>query len=343
MAAAARAFWEEIMKPLEKRKEWYFIAAFLVIASVLPLCFLRNQYWLILLTTIVLYGVLTSAWNIIGGMAGQLDLSAGAYIGLGAFTAGTLLIRWNITPWVGMILGGLVSAGFAFVIGYPLFRFQIKEVWYALSSSALVVVLQVVFLLWKNVGGPLERMLPYHDFSPYHLRFGTYLPFYYLMLGLLLITLYITYRIQNNRLGYYLFALADDEEAAEALGADARKCKLRALMIYAFIVGATGSIYACIYGFIHPTFFSSTISMEVAILGIIGGMGIIYGPLLATVIFVTGRELLRANLGGQMQSLYLVIYAVALILSALYKPRGLASIIQDAWFKRRAAGRENQR
>ncbi len=316
------------------------MAAIATAAVLLPLAFLSNQYDLALLTTVMLYGVLTSAWNIIGGMAGQLDLSAGAYLGLGAFTTGTLLLRWNITSWVGLVAGGLVAAGFAFVVGFPLFRFRIREVWYALSSSALVVVLGVVFQLWKGVGGSMERMLPFHAFSFYYLRFGTYLPYYYIMLVMLLLTLWISHRVRTSRLGYYLLALGDNEDAAEALGVDARGSKLKALMLYAFIVGITGGLYACIYGFIHHTFFSPTISMEVAILGIIGGMGITYGPLLATAMLVTGRESLRAGLSGRMESLYLVIYAVVLITIALLRPRGLGSMIQDALdrSRRRARG-----
>lgn len=313
-----------------KKTMFLINSGIVLVAILLPLLFLGNQYRLILLTSIVMYGALTSAWNIIGGMAGQLDLSVGAYLGLGAFVTGTMLLKWNITPWIGMIVGGGIAAAFAFFIGYPLFRFQIKEVWYALSSSALVIVLQIVFLLWKNVGGPMERLLPYYDFSWYHLRFGTYLPYYYLMLLILILTLITTYQIRKRRLGYSLFALSDDEDAAESLGVDARNSKLKALMIYAFIVGIVGGIYACLYGFIHPTFFSPTISMEVAILGIVGGLGIIYGPLIATVLLVSMREFLRAGLGGQMESLYLIIYALVLILIALFRPRGIASFISDA-------------
>jgi branched-chain amino acid transport system permease protein len=329
------------VRALRKSARIPLIAVLLLAALVLPLLFRHSQYNLILLTTVVLYGILTTAWNIIGGMAGQLDLAAGAYLGLGAFTTGTLLIRWNITPWAGMILGGLVATAFAFLVGYPLFRFRIREVWYALSSSALVEVLSVAFLMWEKVGGPVERYLPYHDFSLYHLRFGTYIPYYYLLLILLAITLYLNFRIRRIRLGYHLLALSDNEDAAEVLGVDARASKLKALMIYAFIVGVTGGIYACLYGFIHPSFFSSPLSLEVAILGIVGGMGIAYGPLLATAILVSGRELLRASLGGSMESLYLVIYALALILIALFRPHGLASYIQDLLARpRRAVARD---
>jgi len=321
------------MKDAQKR---LISIGFLVVALLLPLLFRKNAYSMILLTTIVLYGVLTTAWNIIGGMAGQLDLAAGAYLGLGAFTSGTLLIRWNITPWVGMIAGGLVATLFAIAVGFPLFRFHIREVWYALSSAALVEVLRVVFLMWEEIGGPVERFLPFHTFSLYHLRFASYIPYYYIMLGLLVIALLVNRRIRRTRLGYYLLSLGDDEDAAEVLGVNARAYKLRALVIYAFIVGITGSIYACLYGFIHPMVFSSPISLEVAILGIVGGMGIPFGPLLASVILVSAREFLRASIGGQLESLYLAIYAVVLIVIALFKPRGLAVLIQDVYARIRA-------
>jgi branched-chain amino acid transport system permease protein len=302
----------------------------LVVALALPFAMLSNQYNLILLTTVILYATLASAWNIIGGMAGQFDLAAGAYLGLGAFTSGTLLIRWNITPWIGMIAGGLIAAAFAFLVGYPLFRFKVREVWYALSSAALVLVLRVVFMMWEEVGGPTERYIPFYDWSLYHLRFRSYIPYYYLILIILIITLWLNHRIRNRKLGYYLLALGDNEEAAEILGVDARGSKLKALMIYAFIVGVLGGVYACLYGFIHPNFFSSTISLEVSILGVVGGVGITYGPLLAALILVSGRELLRANVGGQLESLYLAIYAIVLIVIALFRPQGIGSLLQKA-------------
>lgn len=319
------------MKP--KFKTLLPLLVLLVIALALPFAMFSNQYNLILLTTVILYAALASAWNIIGGMGGQFDLAAGAYLGLGAFTSGTLLIRWNITPWIGMIAGGLIAAAFALLVGYPLFRFKVREVWYALSSAALVLVLRVAFMMWEEIGGPTERYIPFHDWSFYHLRFRSYIPFYYLILIILVITLWLNHRIRNRKLGYYLLALGDNEEAAEILGVDARGSKLKALMIYAFIAGVLGGVYACLYGFIHPNFFSSTISLEVAILGIVGGVGITYGPLLAALILVSGRELLRANVGGQLESLYLVIYAIVLIVIALFRPQGIASLLQEAWEK----------
>ena len=305
----------------------------LAIVLVVPVLVGDNQYHMVLVTTVVLYGVLATAWNIIGGMAGQLDLAAGAYLGLGAFTTGTLLLKWNISPWLGMILGGLVAAGFAVLVGLPLFRFGVREVWYALSSSALVEVLRVLFQMWEDVGGPTERYLPFHSWSLYHMRFASYVPYYYVLLAMLLIGLFLNHRIAKSKLGYYLLALGENEDAAEVLGVDARACKLKALMIYAFLVGAAGGVYACLYGFIHPNFFSSPISTEVAILGIVGGLGITYGPLVAAILLVSLQEFLRASLGGHLEGLYLAIYAAVLILIALFRPQGIATFVQGAYDK----------
>lgn len=300
----------------------------LVIALVAPQAFTKNQYGLLLVTTVILYAILASAWNIIGGMAGQLDLAAAAYLGLGAFTTGTLLIRWNITPWVGMFVGGLIATALAILIGFPLFGFKIKELWYALSSSALVVVMQSLFMMWNEVGGPTEKYLPLGSSPWYSLRFNNYLPYYYIMLVILVIVLLINRWIRYSKLGYSLLALGEDEDAVEVLGVNSQLSKLKALAIYAFICGVVGGLYACIYGYVHPAFFDTSMSMEITILGIVGGMGFIYGPAMAAIIMVSFREILRASLGSQLAGLYLGVYAVILIVVALYQPRGIAPLVE---------------
>jgi branched-chain amino acid transport system permease protein len=315
------------------RNLWLLVL--LIGAVLVPYFFRGNQYAMVLVTTVLIYAVLSSAWNIIGGMAGQLDLAAGAYLGLGAFTTGAMMIRWNITPWIGAVVGGLVAMGISYLIGLPLFRFKVRELWYALSSSAMVEVFRVLFLTWDSVGGPTERYLPSSaQGSPWmSLRFNTYTPYFYIMLAVLVIVLFINHRIRNSKLGYSLLALNEDEDAAEVLGVNARTSKLKALVTYAFIVGFTGGIYACMYGYIHPSFFDTSLSMEVAILGIVGGLGITFGPVMAAIFLVSFREYMRASLGGGLVGIYLVVYAIVLILVALYQPRGIAPLVQKLFVK----------
>ncbi len=319
------------MKPFLTRKT-IFLSTGLLIALVLPVFIGKNQYTTLLATNVLLYATLATAWNIIGGMGDQLDLSAGAYLGIGSFTAGTLLIRYGFSPWIGMFLGGLLAVGLSLVVGLPLFRFKVREVWYALASSALVEVMRVTFLMWEEVGGTTERFLPMYsdNLSRFiHMRFVSYIPYYYILLVLLVVAYLITVRIRKTKLGYSLLALSEDEDAAEVLGVNVRSTKIKALMIYAFLIGMVGAIDVCIKGNLHPSAFNAVQSTEVAILGIIGGIGITHGPLLAALIMVSTREILRAQLGGGLEGLYMVVYAVVLILIAIFRPDGFAGILQQ--------------
>jgi branched-chain amino acid transport system permease protein len=310
-----------------------FLLILLIIAMVIPIFIRDNNYITLLVTNVLLYAVLATAWNIIGGMGGQLDLSAGAYLGIGSYTTATLLMRWNVSPWLGMIAGGMIAMVLALIIGIPLFRFKIREVWYALSSAALVEVLRVAFTMWEQVGGPSERILPSHAWSMYHMRFDTYMPFYYILLGMLLIALIVNVIIRRSKLGYSLLALSEDEDAASVLGVNPRNSKIKALLIYAFMVGIVGGIDVCIKGNVAPKAFSGVQSTEVAILGIVGGMGITFGPMLGAILLVSVRELLRAKLGGGLEGLYMVVYATVLIMVALFSPRGIAALLQDGFEK----------
>jgi len=287
------------MKKILGTKYLPFIIIFSLIALI-PLVFSTDQYAMVLVTTVLLYAVLASAWNIIGGMAGQLDLGAGAYIGLGAFTTGTLFNSVEHHPWIGMFCWRDVSVGFAILIRSSPLQVKIKELWYHFHPCALVEVLRIVFLMWDDVGGPTEKYLPGGGDTALHsLRFSTYTPYFYIILVFLIVVIYLNHRIRNAKLGFSLLALGEDEDAAEVLGVDARGNKLKALIIYSFIVGTMGGIYACIYGFLHPSFFSVPMSTEVVILGIVGGMGITYGPFLAAIFFlVSFRRYLAQHLAA---------------------------------------------
>lgn len=283
-----------------------------------------NAYYVLIATWILFYAVLVSGWNIIYGFAGQIDLAAGAYIGLGAFTSGTLLIRWGITPWIGMFLGGLVAAGFAILIGYPTFRFGIREVWYALASLAIVKVLERVFTVWEEIGGPVERYLGLG-------RFWGYDVYYYLLVMFLITLLALNIWIKSSKLGCYFMAVRENEEAAEMLGVDTRKYKLKALLIYAFITGVVGGPFACITGYIHPSHFDTWISSQVAILGMVGGVGSIFGPPVTAFILVSVSEYLRTTLGATIVGLHLIFYGIVLMIIVLFKPEGLAPLFETAY------------
>ncbi len=307
-----------------------FVFALLsAILLLLPLLLGLNDYYIFLSTLILLYTTIVVAWQLIGGLGGQLDLGAGAYHGLGAVITGYFMVYHGLSGWVGLVLSGLAAAGIAFVIGYPSFRFGLREVWYALSSLALVLILQKIFLLWPDVAGPLERYIPYAEFDPFFMRSGYKSFYYYITLAVLAATFIIVFRIKRGKTGLYLLSIRENEEAAEMLGVDVRKYKLFALMLYSFITAITGGIYASMVGFYHPVLFDSWISIQTATLAIAGGLGHFWGPPITSVILLSIQEYLRITFGAVIIGLHQIIFGVILIIIILFKPDGLGPLIDN--------------
>ena len=305
----------------------------LVLASV-PFLIGFNQYYILIMARALIFAVFVVAWNIIGGYAGQLDLAAFAYIGLGGIVAAQLLTFFGLTPWVGMFVGAVVAIVLAVVIGYPTFRFGIKEVWYALLTSSLVVILNNIFHLDQLLGS-LDHYLPTP--SPgqewLYIKFPVYEYIYWVIVAALAVTMFINIKISNSKTGYYLRAIREDELAAEALGIDVRKYKLKALISYAGILGFMGYLFIVIEGTYSYHTFNSPQSIMVAIMGIIGGLGSIGGAFTSALLLKVVEEYLRGTFGSTIPGLHLLLYGVLLILVGIFKPDGLAGIYE--WFKKK--------
>ncbi|MEM0441371.1 MAG: branched-chain amino acid ABC transporter permease, partial [Candidatus Caldarchaeum sp.] len=307
----------------------------LLLGFALPFMLGLNEYYLFLTTLIVLYTSIVVAWQLIGGYAGQLDLGAGAYHGLGAIITGYLMVYHGISGWIGLVVSGFAAAAVAFLIGYPSFRFGLREVWYALSSLALVLILQKIFLLWTDIAGPLERYIPYVEFDPIFMRSGYKVFYYYVSFALLAITFLIVHRVRRSKMGLYLISIRENEDAAEMLGVDVRKYKLQALMMYSFITAMTGGIYASMVGFYHPTLFDSWISIQTVTLAIAGGLGHFTGPPILSIILLTVQEYLRISIGAIIVGLHQVIFGIILVIIILFKPEGFGPFI-DSLIKKSA-------
>ncbi len=307
------------------------IIALCLALAVVPPALGFNQYYILLAATSLLFAVMVVAWNIIGGYAGQLDLAPFAYVGIGGIVAAQLLNVYGVTPWIGMFVGAGAAAGLALAVGYPTFRFGIKEVWYALLTASLVVILNNIMHLPQFLG-PMDHYLPSTG-GWFDLIFPVYQYIYYIILVALAITMYINVRINNSKTGYYLKAIREDELAAEALGIDVRKYKLKALITYASILGFIGYLYLVLQTVYSYATFDSAESLAVAIMGIIGGLGSIGGAFTAAVILKTVEEYLRGAIGATIPGIYLLIYGILLIVVGIFKPEGLAGVIN--WGRRK--------
>ena len=306
------------------RERLYSLVGLAIVLALVPVFLGFNFYYVLLATNVMLAASLVAAWNIIGGYAGQLDLAASAYMALGAVITGHLLASFGLTPWIGMFIGAAVAVGVAVLVGYPTFRFGIKEVWYALLTSALVVIMMRIYYL---IYGSFETYIPHMEPEWLYLTFRRYEVYYYMLATMLVIIIWVNLKIKDSKLGYYLAAIREDELAAEALGIDVRRYKLYALMIYAALAGLVGGIYITLTGILSYRLFDPWLGTVTAVMGIVGGLGNIGGAVLAAVILRSLEEYLRGAIGATYPGSHLLVYGIILILVGVLKPEGLASLL----------------
>jgi len=270
-----------------------------------------SQHVLIL---VLLYITLGSAWNILGGMAGQLSVGHAAFFGIGAYSAAILASKSELSPWLGLLLGPVVALPVALVVGRICFR--LRGPYFTLSTIAASEMVRLVALNWRDLtGGAVGVVLRPSVFS------GTdKVPYYYVILVMAVGTVALCQWISRRKLGYFLMAVREDEETAESIGIDTTRYKLVALALSAAITATAGAFYANYFLFVDPTVvLPLALSVEIVLIAIIGGLGTVPGPVLGAVLLKLSSEVFR----NYFEQANLLIYGALLILVILFMPDGL--------------------
>ena len=199
----------------------------------------------------------------------------------------------------------------------------------------------LVFLKFRDLAWGAEgTTIPNLGSAPLMLQFETKASYYYVVLGLLALGLLITYKIEQSWMGYYLVAIGEDEDAAEAIGVNAPRIKRDIYMISAFLTALAGTFYTQYIYFIDPaTAFSFNISIEAALVSIVGGIGTLWGPVIGTVLLETTSALLQSWLGSSLGGVQLTVYALILMAVILWRPTGLLGVLTDAYARVAGADR----
>lgn len=302
------------------------LAVFALCALLYPV-FFRNGYVLQFGINILMYAMAAVAWNLIGGYAGQLALGNGVYFGIGAFTAVVLFVYEGVSPWIGMLIAGLIAGGISLILGSITFR--LKGSYYALSTVALLFIIKMLFtsntyILGYKTNGALGLTVPWTGENFLSMMFLDKTWYYYIIFGLLVITLLISNYINKSKMGYYLAAINTNPEAASSLGVNVIGVKLKAGFTSAFLTAVCGTFYAFVIQIVDPErVLGYDLSIQIMLYAIIGGMGTLWGPVLGAVILVPLNDLLRAQFGSSMSGLSTVIYGLALCLIIYFMPEGL--------------------
>jgi branched-chain amino acid transport system permease protein len=281
------------------------------------------------------YGAISSAWNIVGGFAGQLSLGHAAFFGIGAYTSTLMFINLGVSPWIGMAAGAVLATVVAGGIGYPSFR--LRGPFFTLVTIAFAEVLRILTLYAHDfTKGSIGISVPFRP-AVGNFIFRQISAYVFVALAFLALTVLVSLWIESSRLGYYLAAIREDEDAAQALGIDAARYKLVAVLVSAFFTALGGTFYAQYIFYIEPfQTFSLDFSVLLAMMAIIGGLGTVWGPVAGAFLVTPLQEFLQAHLGGEFQGLHLVIYGTALILVVILLPQGIVPTI--AGWGRRALG-----
>lgn len=302
-------------------KRHLILTAITIIFLILPLFF--GSYFQHIMIFIFFYAYLSQCWNILGGYAGQFSIGNAAFFGLGAYTSSFLFAHLNLSPWIGMFIGAFVALGVGLFIGYVSFRFGLKEAFFALATMAFAEILRIAFLNLSTMGGAQGILIPLRGNTPLVFQFEGKIPFYYISLIMMIISIVIVYAIERSKMGYYFKAIHQNEESAEALGVDTRKYKILAVGISAFLTAFGGTFYAQYFMYIQPDLtFGIMMSFDIMLRSIIGGMGTLAGPIIGSFILTPLGEITRGLVGAK-SGIHLMVYGGILILVCLFMPRGV--------------------
>jgi branched-chain amino acid transport system permease protein len=312
-----------------RRKEWVIGILVGLVFIALPL--LMEGYWIRVLTSIFMYAIITAALNIIAGYTGYAAFGNIVFFGVGAYTTAMLMLRVGFYWWAGVIVGGILAAIFAILLGMPILR--LRGHYFAIATLGINRAVEQIALDWGNfTGGGKGITLPLPKMGIQNF----YAMIYFIMFGLLLLTILTNFLIARSRLGYALRAIRDNEDAAEASGIFAPNSKIIAWSISAFITGLTGGVFAYWFSFIEPaTVFDIMIAVKAFVMMMLGGAGTVLGPVFGAFLI----ELISETVWGKFLTIHMLILGIIMVVVVILIPRGVWEVFQKrlslmALFKR---------
>ncbi len=299
----------------------------LLILMVIPR--FMSSYALGVFILIFFYAYLGQSWNILTGYTGLISLGHSLYLGIGAYATIYLTLTLGLSPWVGMWIGGVCAGLVGLVIGFFGFRFGLKGVYFVLLTIAFAEIGRLIFLHLK-VFGSFQGLFITPNFSFVNFQFRENIPYYYIGLGYVLFSVAVVRLLERSKIGKYLVALREDEDAAESLGVNVFKYKMIAIFISAFMTSLGGAFYTNYLYYLHPgTMMSMAFSIEIVLRPIIGGMGTALGPVIGSFLITPLAEVSRSFFAkAGYEGLHLVIYGFLLVAVVLFFPRGVVSYIR---------------
>jgi branched-chain amino acid transport system permease protein len=305
---------------VEAKKKVFLMVGTIAILVLVTLPFFIEGYWIRVITSIFMYAIITAALNIIAGFAGYAAFGNIVFFGIGAYTTAMLMLRVGLYWWAGAVVGGVLAAIYAILLGIPILR--LRGHYFAIATLGINRATEQIALDWGSFTGGgkgITLPLPQMEINTF------YAMIYFIMFGLLVFTVMVNLGISRSRLGYALRAIRENEDAAEATGIFAPRCKIIAWAISAFITGVTGGVFAYWFSFIEPaTVFDIMIAVKAFVMMMLGGAGTVLGPVFGAFLI----ELISETIWGKFLTVHMLLLGIIMIAIVILIPRGIMELFR---------------
>lgn len=292
------------------------IPLIVLIAIIFPQLHIGDYYTRVAVT-IMVYAILGEGLNIITGLTGQISWGHSAFFAVGAYTGAILTKTYGWSFYPGMIAAAVLAGLFGLVLGLPSIRLQGAYLVIVTSGFSQIVNMLTLNLKSLTNGAMGMKMIPKPTLFGHNLTVPN-TGMYYLILIMLIITVYICYAIKNSKMGRALRAIGNDQLAVNLMGISAYHYKVAAFAISAIIAGAAGAFYAALIGSLDPFTFSTDMSTVILCIVLLGGRGSIPGMIVSSAILLIFPEVARF-----MTNYRFIVYGVLIIVIMKFKPDGL--------------------
>jgi branched-chain amino acid transport system permease protein len=315
------------------------IAVAILLVAVFPVVS-DDLYYQNMIILSMVFAIGAVGLNIITGYAGYISLGQGAFIGLGAYTVGICVTDIGGSPWVWVPVAGLLSGAVAALLGVVAMRARGHS--FVILTIAFLFLVQLLATNWDELtNGTGGITLPLPTWSVEY----QFWPFYYALMGLLAVSLLVSWWIRRNKFGMGLIAIREDEDKAATVGVSTPTYKILAFAASAVFVGMAGGVYGYYIAFIDPLgMFNILLSVQIILSLLLGGRATLWGPVLGAFIIEWLNETSNNEFGGG--NARLLIFGGLLALVVLLLPQGIIPTAAgwiERWRTRGKAGLAGER
>lgn len=310
----------------------------IAIAALFVPMLLSSRYYQDIVVMTFLWAGLASSWNLYCGYSKRTSVGHAAFLGIGAYTSTLLYLNLNLSPWVGMLVGGAISAVIALVIGGTTLR--LKGTFFTLSTIAFCKILEVLTVTAKELTqGTLGLFVP-HRPKFINMIFESKIPWAALTWAYMILVILVCVWMERSKLGYSLIAVGENQEAAENLGVNSTRTMLAAFVMSAVLTSFGGTLFAQYIAFIEPvSVMGMANSVQFILLAIAGGMGTAFGPMIGSFILTPISLLLRGGL-TKINGLHGFVLGMILVLILLFRPDGILPQVRIFWANRQRKNKD---